>query len=275
MIRADRCLQDPIIFRGLKSLTLQDPQQQSLLRLAQEGISVYSPHTAVDAVPGGMADWLCDIVTGAVTGQSRSPGKYEENPSRSYSDSIYPQLKGNNSRSADVIPHTRSTIHPSPPPVPEGFESAGMGRMVSFASPQPLASLIDRIGRAAGNPAAISVAVPQSASVDSLQISTVGVCPGSGAGVLMKGPSLPDLLLTGELSHHDALAAIERGSAVIALFHSNTERGYLHDVLQQKLTDALREELRAQADTIEGDKTFSVDVSERDRDPYGIAIRQT
>jgi dinuclear metal center YbgI/SA1388 family protein len=54
----------PIIFRSLKSLTLQNSQQQSLLRLASAGISVYSPHTAVDAVPGGMCDWLCDIVTG-------------------------------------------------------------------------------------------------------------------------------------------------------------------------------------------------------------------
>jgi hypothetical protein len=33
---------DPIIFRGLKSLTLEDTQQQSLLRLASEGISVSS-----------------------------------------------------------------------------------------------------------------------------------------------------------------------------------------------------------------------------------------
>ena len=31
---------DPIIFRGLKSLTLDNSQQQSLLRLAAEGISV-------------------------------------------------------------------------------------------------------------------------------------------------------------------------------------------------------------------------------------------
>jgi putative NIF3 family GTP cyclohydrolase 1 type 2 len=33
---------DPIIFRGLKSLTLDNSQQQSLLRLAAEGISVCS-----------------------------------------------------------------------------------------------------------------------------------------------------------------------------------------------------------------------------------------
>ena len=31
---------DPIIFKDLKSLTLADSQQQSLLRLALEGISV-------------------------------------------------------------------------------------------------------------------------------------------------------------------------------------------------------------------------------------------
>ena len=76
---------DPIIFRGLKSLTLADSQQESLLRLAAEGISVrsrlalyvywqlltrmnfvvqvYSPHTAIDAATGGLGDWLADIVT--------------------------------------------------------------------------------------------------------------------------------------------------------------------------------------------------------------------
>lgn len=77
---------DPIIFKGLKCLTLADSQQQSLLRLALEGISViealhepiklprssrflqvYSPHTAVDAVPGGLGDWLADIVTGTLS----------------------------------------------------------------------------------------------------------------------------------------------------------------------------------------------------------------
>jgi hypothetical protein len=40
---------DPIIFRGLKSLTLEDTQQQSLLRLASEGISVCcNPMIGVD-----------------------------------------------------------------------------------------------------------------------------------------------------------------------------------------------------------------------------------
>jgi putative NIF3 family GTP cyclohydrolase 1 type 2 len=59
---------DPIIFRALKSFTLANSQQNSLLRLAQEGISVYCPHTAVDAAPEGLNDWLADIVVGKATG---------------------------------------------------------------------------------------------------------------------------------------------------------------------------------------------------------------
>jgi len=48
-------------------MTLGNTQQSSLLRLAQEGISVYSPHTAVDAAVGGLNDWLADIVTDTST----------------------------------------------------------------------------------------------------------------------------------------------------------------------------------------------------------------
>ncbi|KAL1852650.1 hypothetical protein Plec18170_005782 [Paecilomyces lecythidis] len=286
----------PIIFRGLKSLTLNDPQQQSLLRLAQEGISVYCPHTAVDAVPDGMADWLCDLVTGAI-----SPGSNDNSnataklasSSSSYSQPTYIQPPSSITTSSPT-PHTRSTIHPSAGPVPEGFEDAGMGRLVTFAEPQPLPSIIDLIARGTGNPAGFSVAIPQSASLDSIQIRTVGVCPGSGAGVLMKATSSgpPDLLFTGELSHHDALAAIERGSAVVALFHSNTERGYVRGVMRKKLEEALRKEWASSSkeelsslkqdsssatDGLEAalaDQEVTVDVSENDRDPYGIMIRR-
>lgn len=43
--------------RGVKKLT----------RLSQ----VYSPHTAVDAAPGGLGDWLADIVTGKTVDASQ------------------------------------------------------------------------------------------------------------------------------------------------------------------------------------------------------------
>jgi putative NIF3 family GTP cyclohydrolase 1 type 2 len=271
---------DPIIFRGLKSLTLDDPQQRCLLLLAQERISVYSPHTAVDAVPGGMADWLCDIVVNNSASRSTKPGSRKPlSPDSSpphYSTLEYPQVQELSDRTISVVDHSRRTIHPCPSPVPEGFESAGMGRVVTFSSPETLGSLINRIGNGIGSPSGIAVAVPQSRSVEHMKIHTVGVCPGSGAGVLMKGTQeLPDLLLTGELSHHDALSAIERGSAVITLFHSNTERGYLRECMQDKLRHALRKELEL-ADHEELNSivdAFFVEVSKADRDPYGISIR--
>ena len=54
----------PTIFRPLSSLTLSNPLQRSLLQLAQAGISVYSPHTALDSVYGGINDWLAEAFAG-------------------------------------------------------------------------------------------------------------------------------------------------------------------------------------------------------------------
>lgn len=45
----------PISFR---SLTLSNPLQASLLTLAASGISVFSAHTTLDAIPGGTNDFL-------------------------------------------------------------------------------------------------------------------------------------------------------------------------------------------------------------------------
>ncbi|KKZ66216.1 hypothetical protein EMCG_08104 [[Emmonsia] crescens] len=248
----------PIIFRGLKSLTLNDPQQDSLLRLAQNGISVYSPHTAVDAVPGGMADWLLDIVTGS-----------EFTPS-------------------SLVPHTRSTIHPEQNP-PPGFENAGMGRIASLERPGRLMSIINNLITKLDKPNGIPVALPQGKEIfDMPDIRTIATCPGSGSSILMKnGKPVADVLVTGEMSHHDALAAIENGAAVVSVFHSNSERGYLRAVMRGKLEEALRDEwdaVRAQeaaalAGVDGGDKdmkdwlsdsNFTVSASERDQDPYEI-----
>lgn len=48
----------PTIFKPLRSLTLSNSLQTSLLKLAAAGVSVYSPHTALDSVHGGINDWL-------------------------------------------------------------------------------------------------------------------------------------------------------------------------------------------------------------------------
>ncbi len=49
----------PPIFSGLKTLSRNAPLTAALLDLIAAGISVYSPHTALDAAEGGVSDWLC------------------------------------------------------------------------------------------------------------------------------------------------------------------------------------------------------------------------
>jgi hypothetical protein len=111
-----------------------------------------------------------------------------------------------------------------------------------------------------------------------MKISSVGICAGSGSGQLtgLKGV---DMLFTGELSHHEALAAIENGQCVVSVFHTNSERGFLSDVLKDKLADEietqwaeLRKNDKGATDLAEAlkDESVTVGVSEVDRDPYGI-----
>jgi dinuclear metal center YbgI/SA1388 family protein len=60
----------PVLFNGIKQLAAETPQASALLRLVEHKVAVYSPHTALDAVQGGVADWLLD---GCGKFESRSP----------------------------------------------------------------------------------------------------------------------------------------------------------------------------------------------------------
>ena len=50
----------PPIFRPLARLDAADPAHGRVVRALLAGFSVYSPHTALDAAPAGLADWLID-----------------------------------------------------------------------------------------------------------------------------------------------------------------------------------------------------------------------
>jgi len=89
-------------------------------------------------------------------------------------------------------------------------------------------------------------------------ISTVGVWAGSGSEMMSHQA---DLYLTGELGHHDVLEALERQSTVILCEHSNTERGYLRDVLKGKLEEQLSQD---------GGEPVDVIVSTTDKDPLVV-----
>lgn len=50
----------PPIFQGIKRLDESDAKLRPALRAFGLGIPVWSPHTALDAAPGGIADWLVE-----------------------------------------------------------------------------------------------------------------------------------------------------------------------------------------------------------------------
>lgn len=162
----------PIIFRPLKSLTFADPQQESLLWLAQEGISVYSPHTAVDATIGGVNDWLADGISGGTACETARK--------------VIQKVDG-----------------------PEGFEDSGMGRVLVLKEPVTLGVLVDRVKKQLGMER-LMVADGSGGR----KIERIALCAGSG-GSMLKGLDV-DLYYTGELSHHEALAAKEIGISVIS-----------------------------------------------------------
>ncbi|PWN50438.1 NGG1p interacting factor 3 [Violaceomyces palustris] len=212
----------PIIFRGLKSMTLSDPQQASILRLASEGVSIYCPHTSLDATVGGINDWLARVVE----------------------TDVYERL-GDDQLEVDsepILPTQVQGLEPSQ-------KRAGMGRLIRLSQSIEFERLVQRVKRN------LDLNFVQVSKASEKPIETVAVCAGSG-GSVFKGVKA-DLLLTGELSHHEILAAKANGTSVILTNHTNTERKFLRDVLKPKLESIL------------GQGT-EVLVSVQDKDPLSV-----
>lgn len=228
---------DPIIFRGLKALTLKDTQQASLLRLMQKNIAVYCPHTALDAGAFGINDWLAEAVSTA----SRDLG------CSATSTTNIKDVKG-------PLPASYTPFDA------EGNEMiVGYGRRILLHKAVPAAELIKKVVRGLGlSMSHVLVARPRGVAET---VSGVGVCAGSGFDIL-RDLGGAQMLITGEVSHHDAIYATTRNVWVVCLLHSNSERQFLSARLQGQLTRAITERTAY--------KDATVIVSERDRDPFEI-----
>ncbi|OCF30345.1 YbgI/family dinuclear metal center protein [Kwoniella heveanensis BCC8398] len=214
----------PPIFRGLKSLTLADPLQSSLLRLSAKGISVFSPHTSLDATPNGINTWLVKPFIPFAT--SHEPLTTSEQP-------------------------------------PQGFEGAGMGRIVRLSTHLDVRQVVRMVKEHLGLEH-VQLATP---AIEK-PITSIAVCAGSGAS-LFKGVQA-DLFLTGEMSHHEVLATIASGSSVILTNHTNTERPYLSQVLQPWLEKELNSEIEMDFHNDSPNGKWEVLVSRADQDPLRV-----
>ncbi len=68
---------------------------------------------------------------------------------------------------------------------------------------------------------------------------TIGLCAGAGGALRAEATAQGcEAFITGEMRHHDVLAAQALGCTIILAGHTNTERGYLR-VLRKRLRFAL------------------------------------
>ncbi|CAG5115796.1 unnamed protein product [Candidula unifasciata] len=129
--------------------------------------------------------------------------------------------------------------------------ASGFGRRAELSAPVTLETAISKVKSHLG---LSHISVAKAIGKDDLDIQTVAVCAGSGSGVLNEVTA--DLLLTGEMGHHEVLDAVHGGSHVILCHHSNTERGYLKH-FQQKLVSLIG-------------NSVEIFVSEADQDPLEV-----
>lgn len=126
----------------------------------------------------------------------------------------------------------------------------GIGRVGRLPSAVTLEMVGNLLKRGIGSGHLLMAGDPEA------MISTVAVSAGAGGGLLKDAiAQRVDLYVTGELRHHDALAANRAGVNVLCTLHSNSERATL-----ATLADRLRKALPA--------VTFAV--SAADRDPFAI-----
>ena len=204
----------PPIFKPLKCLTLDEPIQRTLLKCVGAGISVYSPHTSLDAAKDGINDFLLNAAVGVKV--------------------------------------------PSSPIIPSNDKNEGMGRYVSLDYPQQIGNFINNVKNN------LNLKHIQFADGGKHNINSIAVCAGSGSSILRSAPKV-DLWVTGEMGHHDVLAAVAKGISVILTNHSNSERMYLQSDFKNSLQKAIIDEINERSENV--NKEFTLNVIDVDQDP--------
>ena len=120
----------PPIWNPMTTLTDATHTQRIIRGAAEAGIAVYTPHTALDAAPGGLTDWLCEGI-GSELGEAK-PGNIEGD-----CRALAPATGGDATREVKVITfvprehidHVRSALGSA------GAGGIGKYRLCSFTTP--------------------------------------------------------------------------------------------------------------------------------------------
>ncbi len=300
----------PIIWDGLKKITAEGPTEV-VYELIRSGMPVFSIHTALDIVQGGVNDGLAEIL-GIV--DAEPIGDYVDNPAaENYKLVVFAPMEslaeisnamfaagagamGNYShcgfgtagigtfkplegakpaigkkgrlervrevRFESIVPAAKLQAavkamlqaHPYEMPAYDCFRihdtgaKFGLGRIGKLAEPLSMERVIAKIKRATGAKAFGIIGKEERI------VRKAAVCAGS-CGKLVNSviAAGADLYLTGELKHHQALAAQEAGMTCICLSHTVSERFIL-----KKFARRLQNEL----------KQVKITVSRKDAEPF-------
>ncbi|XP_006805777.1 NIF3-like protein 1 isoform X1 [Neolamprologus brichardi] len=280
----------PPLFRPIKRLVQKDWKQRLAVRAVEAGIAVFSPHTSWDCVKGGVNDWL---VGGLGSGQvsvlsqvlgAASHGHKLEFTVRSAEElnMIMEELKacdgGTTLQHSGSRPDS-SGIHVSVTCCDSAL-TPSVQALLGHGTPSQSLTIVKLekpplLGHGQGRCSVLDQPVTIRAAVQKLKshlglshlrlalgwgqtpessVCNVAVCAGSGASVLNGVKA--DLYVTGEMSHHEVLDAVAKGTSVILSDHSNSERGYLA-VFRERLAVRLPD-------------SVTVVLSKADRDPLEV-----
>ncbi|XP_045415735.1 NIF3-like protein 1 isoform X2 [Lemur catta] len=283
----------PPIFRPLKRITWKTWKERLVIRALENRVGIYSPHTAYDAAPQGVNNWLAKGL-GACTFRPIHPSKAPNYPTEGTHrvefnvnhtqdlDKVMSAVKGivdvsvaSFSARIDDEEQTRISLNCTQKALMQVVAFLSQNKqlyqkteILSLEKPLLLhtgmgrlctldesVSLATMIERIKRHLelSHIRLALGVGRTLES-QVKVVALCAGSGSSVLQGVEA--DLYLTGEMSHHDILDAASQGINVILCEHSNTERGFLSD---------LRDMLGAHLEN-----KINIILSETDRDPLHV-----
>jgi dinuclear metal center YbgI/SA1388 family protein len=298
----------PVIWDGLKKVTA-DGQGEIVYQLIRSGIAVYSIHTALDVMKGGVNDALAAILGLADTkpiGDFIEGGGFYKlvvfipvGSERKVANAVFAAGAGHignysccgfgtegvgsflpmegahpaigrrgklekvrEIRFESIVPASKleaalaamKAAHPYEMPAFDCIklsnpdEKMGLGRIGRLSKPMEIGKILEKVKRATGAKA-VGIVGPQKRLV-----KKAAVCAGScGKLVFDVIAAGADLYLTGELKHHQALAAQEAGLTCLCLSHTVSERFVL-----KKFSKQLQKEL----------PKINIHISKVDKDPF-------
>lgn len=246
----------PLLFGDVATFVAGRRPEGRAFRLVRAGVAVAVVHTAFDVAPGGAADalaaslsleevtgfgplWPADscavtvivpvpaasAVEAAMTDAGATPAApFGIAPVAAAGGGDEPTVNVEmlvEAPAVDRVVTAMAAAHPDADPayrVVDVKPSASfVGRCGSLGAPATLGDLAavvaDRIGgaiRVAGDPTDV--------------VTTIAVVPGSGSSLISQVPPGVDVLVTGDVIHHRARAALDRGLRIIDPGHVETER---------------------------------------------------